>query len=179
MKGGDALPPGARVTSVRDAVRDAEVLVLVTPWAAVGAALREAEVPNGVIVVDATNPITPGFALDQRENGASGAERVPAMVPNARVVKAFNTTGYGNMAEPVYDGARSVMFYAGDHVPTKQIVRTLVEAIDFEPIDAGTLARSRELKRVAMLSIGLAFGGMGRDFAFRVVRRRALVAETR
>jgi predicted dinucleotide-binding enzyme len=171
VKGGDALPPGARVTSVRDAVQGAEVLVLATPWAAVAAALREAAVPDGMIVIDATNPIAPGFTLDEGANSASGAERIQAMVPTARVVKAFNTTGFANMAEPVYDGAKSVMFYAGNDVPAKQVVHTLVDAIGFEAIDAGALVRSRELEHLALLWIGLAFGGMGRDFAFRLVRR--------
>ncbi len=171
VKGGDALPPGARVASVTDAVRGAVVILLATPWAAVGTALQEAKVPDGMIVIDATNPIAPGFVLDEGVKNASGAERIQAMVPNARVVKAFNTTGYGNMAEPSYAGERSVMFYAGDDVPAKQVVHTLVEAIGFEAIDAGALVRSRELEHLALLWIGLAFGGMGRDFAFRVVRR--------
>ncbi len=171
VKGGDALPARARVTTVRDAVRGADVLVLATPWAAVAAALRDADVPDGLIVIDATNPIGPGFKLDEGENSASGAERIQAMVPKARVVKAFNTTGFNNMAEPEYDGARTVMFYAGDDASAKQSVHTLIDAIGFEPIDAGALMRSRELEHLAMLWIGLAFGGMGRDFAFRVVRR--------
>jgi predicted dinucleotide-binding enzyme len=44
-------------------------------------------------------------------------------------------------------------------------------ALGFDAIDAGVLRRARELEWLASLWIGLASGGMGRDFAFRVVRR--------
>jgi predicted dinucleotide-binding enzyme len=172
VKGGDALPAGARVTSIVDAMQDAQVLLLATPWAVAADALRNAAPPAGMIVIDATNPIGAGFTLDEGTDRASGGERLQAVVPAARVVKAFNTTGFNNMANPAYDGEATVMFYAGDDAEAKRTVHTLVEAIGFEAIDAGALIRSRELEHLALLWIGLAFGGgIGRDFAFKVVRR--------
>ena len=177
VKGG-ALPAGASVASVADAVRGADVVLLATPWGAVSDALREAgaggEALDGVVLIDATNPLR-WPQLDVGPQGESGAERVQAMAPRARVVKAFNTTGAENMADPRYDGAPTAMFYAGDDAAAKATVRPLVEALGFEAIDAGPLARARELEHLAMLWIGLAAGlgvpAMGRGFAFRVVRR--------
>ena len=171
VKGGGALPAGAHVATVGSAVRDAEVLLLATPWGAVSDALREAGTLDGVVLVDATNPLGAGFRLETGPNGESGAERIQALVPAARVVKAFNSTGFGNMADPLYDGAATAMFYSGDDASAKAAVRTLIADLGFEPIDAGALLRSRELESLASLWVGLAFGGMGRDFAFRVVRR--------
>ena len=46
-----------------------------------------------------------------------------------------------------------------------------VAALGFDAVDAGPLVRSRELEHLAMLWISLAFGGLGRDIAFRLVRR--------
>ena len=175
VKGGAALPATARVLSIAAAVEQADVVLLATPWAAVGAALQEAGVGNGAldgrVLIDATNPLAPGLTLDVGADGASGAERVQAMAPQSRVVKCFNSTGAGNMVEPRYDGAASAMFMAGDDPAAKDVVRTLVEVLGFECLDAGGLARSRELESLALLWIGLSIGGMGRDFALRVVRR--------
>lgn len=171
VKGGAALPPEARVASIDDAVRTAEVVLLATPWAVAVPTAASLPLAPGAILVDATNPLGPQFRLDIGADGASGAERIQAAAPHARVVKAFNSTGYANMAEPVYDGAASVMFLAGDDDDARVAVQHLIEVLGFEAIDAGLLRRSRELEHLASLWIGLAFGGMGRDFAFRIVRR--------
>jgi hypothetical protein len=88
-----------------------------------------------------------------------------------RVVKVFNTTGANNMANPRYGDGGATMFYAGDDAGAKQIASTLAAALGFEPVDAGPLVRARELEHLAMLWISLAFGGMGREIAFRLVKR--------
>jgi 8-hydroxy-5-deazaflavin:NADPH oxidoreductase len=126
---------------------------------------------RGVPLLDATNPLAPGLRLDVGPDGASGAERVQAMAPEARVVKVFNTTGYNNMRDPVYGGAPTVMFHAGDDAGAKAVARELSTALGFDAVDAGPLTRARELEHLALLWISLAAGGMGRDIAFRLVRR--------
>lgn len=156
----------------------ADVVLLATPWNAVAQALGDVGpmALQGVALLDATNPIAPGLRVDTGPDGASGAERVQAMAPSAHVVKIFNTTGYENMRDPAYGGARGAMFYAGDHAGAKAIARELANSLGFDPVDAGPLSRSRELEHLAVLWISLAFGGagvlgMGRDFAFGLLRR--------
>jgi len=87
------------------------------------------------------------------------------------VVKAFNTTGYENMHDPVYDGVPSVMFYAGDDAGAKRQTAQLATDLGFDAVDAGALIRARELEHLAILWISMAIGGMGRDIAFRLMRR--------
>lgn len=175
VKGGDALPVGASVAAIADAVRGAEVVLLATPWEGVPDALRAAGSLDGAIVIDATNPLGAGLRLLPGPGGESGGERVQALVPAARVVKAFNTTGFANMADPVYEGQPTVMPYAGNDPDAKATVRRLVTELGFDPVDAGPLARSRELEHLAALWIALAMGigtaPLGRDIAFRIVRR--------
>ena len=176
VKGGGALPKSARVVLPAEAVRDATAALLATPWDAVRDSLREAGSLDGVAVLDATNPLKAGMQLDFGTGGESGAEQVQAMVPNARVVKVFNTTGFNNMKDPLYDGAPTMMLYAGDDAGAKQIARDLAATIGFEPYDAGALVRARELEHLASLWISLAYGAvgapaLGREFAFRLVRR--------
>jgi len=53
----------ARFASVRDAVEDADVVVLATPYAANAAAITSAGELAGKILIDVTNPIGADFAL--------------------------------------------------------------------------------------------------------------------
>jgi predicted dinucleotide-binding enzyme len=172
------LPDTVRLATPADAVRaHPDVVVLATPWNAVAPLVRElAAHLAGHVLLDATNPLGPGFALQTGPAGESGAEQVQALAPGARVVKIFNTTGFANMAEPRYHGESSVMFYAGDDVEAKRVASELASTIGFESLDAGPLTRARQLEHLAVLWITLAYGGpgqqgLGRDFAFRVVRR--------
>lgn len=172
-------PPSTAVASLPEAVKDAEVVVLATPWAAVDDVLRACGATSGaldgVTLIDATTPIASGFRIDAGPDGASGAERVQAMAKGARVVKAFNTTGFENMEDPRYADGAATMFIAGDDADAKSAARGLASALGFEPVDAGPLVRARELEHLAMLWIALAAGigvpPMGRDIAFQLMRR--------
>lgn len=180
VKGGGALPARARVVSPVAAVGGVDAVLIATPWGAVPDALRESGADTGALdgvpLLDATNPIKAGFGLDIGPNGESGAERLQGLVPNAKVVKVFNTTGFDNMQQPVYAGAPTVMFYAGNDAAAKRVAGDLATALGFETIDAGSLVQARLLEHLAMLWISLAYGAagapaLGRDFAFRLVRR--------
>lgn len=180
LKGGP-LPAGARVTSPAEAVRGAEAVLLATPWGAVPDAVRAvgAGALDGVPVLDATNPLGPDLGLVLGPQGESGGERVQALAPGARVVKVFNTTGYENMRDPAsYPGGAVTMCYAGDDAGAKAVAHRLAADLGFTPVDAGPLARSRELEHLAALWIGLAYGAgaapLGTDFAFQLVRRDAV-----
>ena len=64
------------------------------------------------------------------------------------------------------------MFYCGDDADAKHTAAGLAHDIGFDPIDAGPLSNARLLEPCAMLWVWLAVkGGMGRDFAFKVVKR--------
>lgn len=175
VKGGSSLPERASVASVVDSVRDAEVVVIATPWNAVRDALAEAGGNDGALdgkaVFDTTNPIGPGLSHLAGANGESAGEQVQGWVPDAHVVKVFNTTGYNNMQDPAYDGAATVMFYAGDDAGSKVMAHRLATELGFDAIDAGALVRARELEHHALIWIALAFGPLGRSIAFRLVRR--------
>jgi predicted dinucleotide-binding enzyme len=179
VKGGGALPSAASVATPADAVRGADVLLLATPWAVVGDAVRAAGAASGaldsLVVIDATNPIGAGLRVDAGPNGESGAERVQMLAPRARVVKAFNTTGWENLRDPSYPGGAATLFVASDDADAKATVRTLASDLGFDPVDAGPLVRARELEHLAVLWISMAVGAgvppVGRDIAFRLMRR--------
>ena len=152
----------------------AEIIVLATPWNGAEAAIRSMGDVTGNIILDATNPLAMGSDGLGLEIGhdTSAAEKVQGWAEGAAVFKTLNTTGYGNMADPVFHGVKSVMFVAGDDAAGKPKVIALVAALGFEVIDAGPLRNARLLEAHAMLWIELALKrGLGRDFAFAILRR--------
>ncbi|HEV2616074.1 MAG TPA: NADPH-dependent F420 reductase [Candidatus Acidoferrales bacterium] len=162
----------ARAGSVKDAATNADVIVLATPWPATHDAILAAGKLDGKIVIDCTNPLKPdlsGLVLGQT---TSAAEQVAQWAPGARVVKAFNTTGAGNMANPRYDGKEITMCIAGDDAQAKSTVMQLARDLGFDPVDAGPLQNARLLEPFAMLWIYLAVKqGLGSDIAFQLLRR--------
>jgi NADPH-dependent F420 reductase len=176
VKGGGALPSKASVKSPADAVKGADAIVLATPWNAVADAIKEVGSLDGRVVLDTTNPLTRQMTLDVGPNGESAAERIQAMAKGAKLVKAFNSTGANNMADPRYGGVPTAMFVAGDDAHAKSVAGELATALGFEAIDAGALSAARQLEHLAMLWISLAFGTNGAQtigpaFAFQIVRR--------
>lgn len=75
VKGGKDLPKSARTASVSGAAHDVDAVILATPWAAVPDAISQAGSLAGVILVDATNPLSAGLALDVGPAGESASRR--------------------------------------------------------------------------------------------------------
>ena len=161
----------ARLASVSDAAKDADVVVLATPYAANAAAIASAGDLSGKILLDVTNPIGANLTLAVGYI-TSGAEELAKLAPRARVIKAMNQVGFEVMANPSFAAGKPVMFVAGDDDAGKKVVLDLVSALGFEAIDAGELAIARLLEPYAMLWIQLmARRNMGRSFAFSLLRR--------
>ncbi len=164
----------ARAATSSEAAASADIIVLSTPWPSTEAAIRSMGDLKGKIILDATNPLTrgpDGIALEIGHS-ISGGEKVQGWAVGASVFKTLNTTGFGNMADPVFKGVKSVMFVAGDDAGNKPKVTKLVSDLGFDVIDAGPLRNARLLEAHAMLWIDLALArGQGRDFAFGFLRR--------
>jgi NADPH-dependent F420 reductase len=157
--------------SPQDAVAGAEVLVLAIPWAVTRQTIETLGDLKGKIVVDCTNPVAPGIKLAVGKS-TSGGELVAAWTKGAHVVKAFNSTGWENMADPAYQGQPSLMLICGDDERAKVVVAGLAESLGFEAVDLGPLDAARLLEPFALVWIRLAMAqGLGRDIAFKLVRR--------
>ena len=161
----------ARIASVADSVADAEIVALAIPWSAVADALQAiAPALSGKILIDCTNPTKQWPVLDHA--AGAGGEQVARLVPGAKVVKAFNTTGFENMQNPKYGNEVVTMFYAGDNAEAKKIVHRLASDLGLDPVDAGGLAQAHALEILASLWGTLAYAQkMGRGIAFRLMRR--------
>lgn len=163
---------GGAATAVltAEAPDQTDIIILATPWSAAESVVRSVANWEGKILVDATNPIGPGFQLTVGHTTSAG-ELVASWAAGARVVKCFNTTGAENMRNGRVNGEPTTMFLCGDDQAAKTAVSELAESLGFQPADVGDLSKARYLEPLAMVWINLAIRqGMGRNLAFRLVQ---------
>jgi 8-hydroxy-5-deazaflavin:NADPH oxidoreductase len=143
-------------TSGTDPLRG-DVVVLAVPYAAAADALAPyADQLGGKVVVDITNPLNETFDGLVTPGDGSGAQEIAAALPEGtRVVKAFNTTFAGTLTAGEVAGQPLDVFVAGDDEEAKATVADLVRSGGLNPIDAGPLARARELEAIGFLHIAL------------------------
>jgi hypothetical protein len=147
-----------------------EIVVLAVPYTQAPHVVRQhADELAGAVVVDTTNPVDMS-RLEPLDRGyvepfGSAAEVLAAAAPQgARIVKAFNTTFAGSLVAGEVAGHPLDVFVAGDDADAKAQVTQLVVDGGMRPIDAGGLARARELEALGYLhmvvqgSLGTAFG---------------------
>lgn len=156
---------GRRVRAVphADVAEGTDVLILAVPYASAADALRMVRHTGGKAVIDISNPMNDDMSGLVVGQTTSAAEEIQRAVPEARLVKAFNTVfaqvlgaGGGGNRETVQ------VFYAGDDAGAKDTVKRLIESMDFEPVDAGPLANARYLEPLGMLNIWFGYAG-GRE----------------
>jgi 8-hydroxy-5-deazaflavin:NADPH oxidoreductase len=166
--------PQERLRRPAEAARDADIVVLATPWPATEAAVRGLGELSGKMLIDCTNPLGMGNNGLELVLGydTSAAEQVASWAPRAAVFKTFNQIGAENMDKAAQFAIKPVMFVAGDDDLKKPIVLALVSKLGFEAIDAGPLRIARLLEPFGMLWIDQALNrGRGRDFAFAITHR--------
>jgi predicted dinucleotide-binding enzyme len=166
--------PQERLRTPPEAARDAEIVVLATPWPATGAAVKSLSDLSGKILIDCTNPL--GMGSDGLElmlgHNTSGGEQVAAWASGAAVFKTLNQIGAENMDKATLFPIRPVMFVAGDDEARKPIVSSLIAKLGFEAVDAGPLRIARLLEAYGMLWIDQALNrGRGQSFAFALTDR--------
>lgn len=152
----------------------AEIIVLTTPWNATEQAIKQCRDLTGKIVLDCTNPVKLGATDEMLELGydTSAGEMVAKWAKGAAVFKSLNQVGWEVMADPVLEDRKAAMFFAGPDGPGRQTVSDLIADLGFEVFHIGDITLSRLLEPLGMTWIHTAFTmGMGRDWAFSVVRR--------
>lgn len=164
---------GATITTVADAPKGADVVVLAVPWGALDGVLAQTGELAGQIVIDCTNAVErgPGGMALKYGHTTSSSEELQKRIPKAKLFKSFNAQGAENLAAPVYGGVPASNFFCGDDAGARSVVKQLVEDVGFEAIDAGPLESARLLEPLMLLWIKLAMGGGSRDIAFKVLRR--------
>ena len=105
-----------------------ELNILATSWAGTAEAIRMVDPQNfaGKIVIDVTNPLEfsegmpPRLAVGYTD---SAGETVQRMLPNSKVVKAFNIVGNPHMIHPDFPSGPPTMFICGNDDEAKKTNR--------------------------------------------------------
>ena len=166
------------VKPVGDAISEADVIFLATPYEMNEPALKSAGDLSGKILVDCTNPVSPNLEHGLSSE-TSGAETVQQLVPAAKVVKAFTIYGFENFQDTHYPGyhfgaqsLKPAMLIAGDDIAAKATVGELCEQLGWEIVDTGPLSMSLHLEHMTLLWIKMArVQGRGADFVWARLRR--------
>ncbi len=155
--GSVAAATGARVASSNaEAATGAEIVILAIPFdSAPDVAAEIAEAAAGKAVVDVTNRISFGANGPEIDTTSSNGEAIAALLPDASVVKAFNTLFASNQTDPISEGVQLDGFVAGDDAAAKAKVLALVGSIGLNPVDVGPLSRARQLEGLAFLNMAL------------------------
>ncbi len=135
-----------------------DVVVLAVPYPAVASIVAErGEQLAGKVVVDITNPLN--FATFDSlvvPADSSATAEIAAALPASRVVKAFNTTFAATLASGSVGTVPTTVLVAGDDTEAKAVVADLVTGGGLTALNAGALARARELEALGFLQITLA-----------------------
>lgn len=115
---GDRSQDGPSVVDIPTALADADAVLLAIPATSVGDFLAEyAADIDGTLLIDATNDI--GAPV------ANAAAAIAQAAPNARYVRAFNTLGWENFADPTFDGVAADLFFSAreaDRAPVEGLI---------------------------------------------------------
>src|SRR5262249_13815301 len=130
----------ARAGGVGEAGAFGEVVVLAVPSPALAEVLPQLGPLSGKVLIDATNRVpprpTPGAtaipSAAPMESMPSVAEEVARAVPDARVVKAFNTLGAELLHDLRFGSENASAFICGDDEAAKAIVTRLAEELGFD-----------------------------------------------
>jgi len=111
---------------------------------------------NNKIIIDTTNPI----AAVPPENGVlkffttleeSLMERIQKQIPDAKLVKAFNSIGNAFMYKPNFNGIIPTMFICGDDDEAKKTITDILTSFGWETEDMGKIEAARAIEPLCIL----------------------------
>jgi 8-hydroxy-5-deazaflavin:NADPH oxidoreductase len=153
-------PGGAPVTGIGDALKDADVVVLAVPGKVAADVVSEhGAALAGKTVIDAVNRIgAPEF--DSRAIIAQAA-------PQARYVRAFNSLGWENFANPM---PGTDLFFAADP-DARATAEELIRAVGLEPAYVGDVGATATVDALLPLWFALVQqNGGNRRVALRIIK---------
>jgi hypothetical protein len=156
---------GASVGAVGQAIAFGEVVVFAIPGNAMEETIQaHGPALTGKIVIDAANRMGGG--------PMNSAAFFAAHAPGSQVYRAFNSLGWENFENPVFDGVPADLFYCGPAGAGQAVVEGLIRDVGLRPMRLGDSGQVGLVDMIGSLWFALAFGqGRGRNLAFKVLTR--------
>ncbi len=164
------------VGSVAEAAAHGDVVVLAVRGDAAEAVVGSAGPSNfaGTLVLDATNPLD--FSGDGPPHLLFGGtdslgERVQSRLPDAAVVKCFNTVSNVQMVDPEFDEETPPMMICGDDAAAKERTEAILVELGWPgALDVGGIESARYLEALVPLWVRIGLQLDTWEHAFDVVR---------
>lgn len=166
---------GIEVGTFAETAAHGELLVLAVLGNAAEEAIADAGPDNfkGKIVIDAMNPLdfSGGFPPKLSIAGEDSlGERVQRALPDARVVKAFNTIGNPYFVDPSFSEGQPTMLIAGDDQSAKDTVRDVLTDFGWsDMVDIGGIEGSRELEAICVVWVKIGGARGAWDHGFKLL----------
>jgi 8-hydroxy-5-deazaflavin:NADPH oxidoreductase len=154
-----------------------EVNVIATSWNGTADAIKMADPKNfaGKVVIDITNPLDfskgmpPRLAIGYSD---SAGETIQRLLPDSKVVKAFNTVGNPYFVHPDFPGGPPTMFICGnDDEAKKNVIDNILTKFGWETIDIGGIEAARLLEPLALIWITHYIRTGSGNHAFKLLRK--------
>jgi 8-hydroxy-5-deazaflavin:NADPH oxidoreductase len=150
--------PSGNTGKFEDTAKFGELLVLTTSGDAAENAATMAGIDNfkNKVVIDTTNPI----AKEAPVNGVlkyftgmneSLMERIQRLIPDAKMVKAFNSVGNAVMYKPNFPGGKPTMFICGNDDGAKKTVTDILTVFGYETEDMGKAEAAGTIESLCIL----------------------------
>ena len=152
--------PEATAADPSRAVDGADVVVVALRPVGLAVTLADLGSLDGRVVIDAMNRL-------DGDPGRSTAEDLAALLPGARIAKAFNTIGFENFTTARERQVKVAMFVAADDAEAKRVAMDLAAEVGFQPEDAGPLANAKALEEMVKVWLALS-KAHGRNVGFAV-----------
>jgi predicted dinucleotide-binding enzyme len=165
----------ARVGSFAEAAVYGEVIVIATFGSASAEVIAQAGPASfaNKTVMDATNPLRfddKGPHLTVGFDDSLG-EQIQRAIPNAHVVKVYNTVGAHHMVDPSFPGGPPDMFIAGNDDGAKAQVTTFVTGFGWNVIDLGGIESSRYLEPLCLVWVLHGIRSNSWNHAFKLLKK--------
>jgi predicted dinucleotide-binding enzyme len=112
----------------------------------------------GKLLIDISNPFNADYSDFITAWDTSGAEEIQRRFPQARVVGAYKNVFWEVLDSPDFGGTRSDVLVTGDDEAAKREFLELAAGTPFRYLDAGSLANSRIVERLTLIT-----GPLGRQ----------------
>jgi predicted dinucleotide-binding enzyme len=147
---------------------EGEVVVLAVYYPDARSAVEQhADELAGKVVVDITNPVDESLDGLVVPPDGSATEELAKLAPDARFVKAFNTTFARTLGPAEVAGQPLDVLIAGDDQEAKDAVATIARDGGLNAVDTGGQRRARELEALGLLHMSLQ-NTLGTGFASAV-----------
>lgn len=142
-----------------------DVVVFAIPGSSMNGTIEQyAQQLDGKIIFDTANKMG--------SNTHNSFAALQQHAPHSPIYRAFNSLGWENFANPIFDGVRADLFYCGTDGEPRKIAEQLISDVGLRPVYLGGVEQVGVIDSLLGLWFALAAGqGKGRQLAFKMLNR--------